>query len=514
MPALSRFSKVALATAVAAVASKSTVCTESGCPAEEPDDHALLAITAKAMKKQPVEQRADDLVPVGWGKPVKPKPFAEHLDVPEPFPAPNPKDNPLINGYIPQNCYEENWPFFSQIPGTWVGDMGQNFIALPQADAMPEGKDFLVQVNRYNETLHFEKLGPVLNRGYLNGWQTPEVFQSDQVFMGVTYLQQIDDMDLDFGIHEENGFFLHQSCRPVNAGLLDPWQVTRLGSIPHGSQPMGFGNITEVHCPDDDYYLQTLLRLRQSAVFSVQPWVPGCGPRYSQQRSPGNNSGPLMESEGLSSCCIGGGGYMKGKDQCPDSGCPEPIDQLIAAVNGLNVISYVQIDLTTEDTVPPVTPMGKFPLGVEGGGVQNTAFVNRAAESEPRSFRNMNWLLTVQREDGSKYNMLQYIQTVDIRFLNKGPSCPDQLWPHVDANTLYKVDEPKPTPEPTPEPTPAPEPEPNNGKCFNRLCGCPKKPTGAFTGGSWCNHERCWLGPICSRSEKACHACMGEYCPK
>jgi len=45
---------------------------------------------------------------------------------------------------------------------------------------------------------------------------------------------------------------------------------------------MGFGNLTVIETPSKSYYVQMLLRLKKSAIFSVQAWVPGCGPREQQ----------------------------------------------------------------------------------------------------------------------------------------------------------------------------------------------------------------------------------------
>merc|ERR1740121_511090 len=91
------------------------------------------------------------------------------------------------------------------------------------------------------------------------------------------------------------------------------------------------------------------------------------------------------------------------------------------------------------------------------------AFVNINAMAESRSFRNMVWYLTVKAADGTHYPLIQYIETVDLKFLRKGAGCPDQLWPHVDANTLHRASMPDYPEVPTPAPTPAaPTPAPFN----------------------------------------------------
>jgi len=369
---------------------------------------------------------------------------------------------------------------------------------------------FLVQVNNYSEETTFEPIdGGVLNRGYMDGVQVNPTNQSDQVLTGILYTQKISDNDLKKGIHEENGQILHKMCSEVNADVTGPWNVLRQGAIPHGSQPMGFGNMTIVETPDRHHYVQMLLRLRETYEFSVQPFVPGCGPQAEQQmqQSAGTenkvvrltNNGPLQATQ----CCIGSSNYMRGPDQCPATGCPEPIDTLIEAAQGLNVIKYSQLNFSTQNSIPPITPAGKWVPEIQGGGVQNTAFVNLAAQAESTSFKSIVWLLTIQREDGSTYQMLAYIQRVNLKFCANGPGCPDQLWPHVDANSLLRVDKPTPTPSP-----PAPSPSPKeHGNCFMKCCGCPggeKEP--------WCTKITSWLGPSCSHSKKDCHGCEGEWC--
>jgi len=247
------------------------------------------------------------------------------LPIPTPLPPPNPNNNSFIANYTPMNCMLEIWPFFMEVAGEWVGYGGQNFIALPQVNAMPMGKMFIVQVNNYTELTTFESIGgPVLNRGYLDAVQVNPTNQSDQVLMGLLYTQKVMDNDLQMGIHEENGQILHKACAQVNANITDPWNILRQGAIPHGSQPMGFGNMTIVETPNTAYYVQMLLMVRETYEYSVQPFVPGCGSQRDQQmqQSMGTtltNTGPL----GMTSCCIRSSRYMRGMDQCPVS-VPSP----------------------------------------------------------------------------------------------------------------------------------------------------------------------------------------------
>lgn len=431
---------------LAGAAAAAETCAAGGCAEEEADASALLAAgvrvhSPKAQREQLRWMRGDDIVPVLPPEEVSPPPCSSK-PLPTPLPAPNPKDNPFVNGYVPKDCQNVTWPFFNTASGTWInqkGTDGQNFIALPQGEAPGH---FIVQVNRYSEKLTYATIGgPVLNRGYLWGNQIQQTItnNSDQVFTGLLYEQEVEDLDLGAEIHKENGQILHQACRPRSADITDGWEVARLGAIPHGSQPMGFGGLSIVNCPDARFYVQTLLKVRESYEYSVQPWVPGCGPKFEQQSMPGTNNGPLGgEFQNQMGCCIGGQGYMKGQYKCPDTGCPEPIDTLIEAVKDLHVVKYVQLNMTSENVLPAVPLAGDFEYGMRGGGMQNTPFVNIHAHATPRSFKNLIWLLTVRRRDGSKYEMLQYIQTVDLKFLAKDGMCPQQLWPHVDANTLYR----------------------------------------------------------------------------
>jgi len=332
---------------------------------------------------------------------------------------------------LPRNCWNLDWTSRAEFHRCSRG----------------EGKDgeFLVIVNNYSENTTFEAVKGVLNRGYLNGVQvTGWLNQSDQIFGGVSYHQSVWDNDMGAGIHEEMGFFFHQSCMPTNGHLTDDWQVFRMGSIPHGSMPMGFGPLMPIVTPDENYYVQMLIRLKDSLNFSVMPFVPGCGSKFIQQSDPKSAKGPLTDL----GCCVGNR-YMLGPNGCPDTGCPEPIDQLIQAAKDWNVVNYTELDLTTENITDPVPPEGTFESGIKGGGVMNTAFVNIMATAEPKSFRNKVWLVTIQNTDGSISRAIQYIETVDIKFLANAFGCPSILWPHVDANTLYKDTPPSPSPKKT-----------------------------------------------------------------
>lgn len=431
------------------------------------EEAALLQLVSER-GLQHVGQRADDLSTlesVSAPEVDTPPAFEETLQFQGVHPHLewyNPLDRPLISNHTPPNCRQERWPLFKVMCGKWTGDKGLNFITLPQMGARgaPIGtpppaaitKRFLVQANRYSEELEFTPLQhPVLNRGYFNGIQDDPKNQSDQVLTGVLYMQAVKDLDMNKTIHEENGQFLHQSCRPANAFVGEPWQVIRLGSVPHGSQEMAYGNVTTIKTPTPNYYMQMLLRLRSTYVFSVLPIVPGCGPENEQRQflefpvrgpKPPRPKGPLSGTRGVN-CCVNSTFYMTGIDACPARGpslpgCPEPLDMLIEEVKDLNIIEYDQLNLSTANAILR-HQKGRWEPGLQGGGIQNTAFVNIASMTVPESFKNLIWLLTVQCEDGSTYQLLQYIQTMNMNFLPLEPGCPNMMWPHVDANTLWRV---------------------------------------------------------------------------
>jgi len=448
-------------------------CEAGGCDEEQA---ALLQLASERGWQQqrpprvgPLDgQRPDDPStpePVPVPEVETPPPFEETLEFQGVHPHLdwyNPLDRPLVSNHTPPNCREETWPMFKVMDGKWTGDKGLNFITLPQLGARgaPPGtpppaaltKKFLVIVNRYEEELEFTPLkAPVLNRGYMNGIMDDPKNQSDQVLTGVLYMQTIKDLDLGATIHEENGIYLHQSCRPANAFVGEPWQVMRLGSVPHGSQEMGYGNLTAIKTPTPNYYMQMLLRLRKTYEFSVIPIVPGCGPEREQRqfmefpvrgRQPPRPTGPLSGTSDID-CCISNTFYMSGIDACPlrgdkAPGCPEPLDMLIEEVRGLNVIEYHQINMSTADSIMR-HQKGRWEPALQGGGIQNSAFVNIASLAVSESFKNLVWLLTVQCEDGSTYQLIQYIQTMNLNFLPIEAGCPNVMWPHVDANTLRRV---------------------------------------------------------------------------
>eukprot|EP00445_Apocalathium_hangoei_P037235 CAMPEP_0203945216 /NCGR_PEP_ID=MMETSP0359-20131031/80787_1 /ASSEMBLY_ACC=CAM_ASM_000338 /TAXON_ID=268821 /ORGANISM="Scrippsiella Hangoei, Strain SHTV-5" /LENGTH=238 /DNA_ID=CAMNT_0050876349 /DNA_START=20 /DNA_END=733 /DNA_ORIENTATION=- len=224
-----------LALALSVVAKYPEECRDGQC--QEGDDasalisslisvqrHAQPELLQKQQARWSRGQRSDDLVAVPRPTAQRPKARLTALPIPTPLPPPNPNNNSFIANYTPMNCMQKTWPFFMEVAGEWVGYGGQDFIALPQVNAMPP---FIVQVNNYTEHTTFESIGgPVLNRGYLDAVQVNPMNQSDQVLMGLLYTQKVMDNDLRPD--------LAKACAEVNANITDPWNILRQGAIPHG----------------------------------------------------------------------------------------------------------------------------------------------------------------------------------------------------------------------------------------------------------------------------------------
>merc|ERR1740138_1248168 len=126
----------------------------------------------------------------------------------------------------------------------------------------------------------------------------------------------VTDVDMRLGVHAENGFILHQTCEPADLYSLYPYRMLLMSNIPHGSQPMSFGNFTHVKTPSTDHYVQMLARVKESKTFSMMPSVPGC-PSIVDEPPPNSTH----------YCCLWPLNIMSSDDyKCPETGCPEPLD--------------------------------------------------------------------------------------------------------------------------------------------------------------------------------------------
>src|SRR5271168_926130 len=106
-----------------------------------------------------------------------------------------------------------------ELPGTWIGD-GFNLISLPDKH---DNKPFRLKLNATREVLNFQRVGaPIPNRGSA---------QDDISFLGLHYLQEVNDTVTKEALHLEPGIWLNVPPTTQPAGQSS---VVRLASIPHG----------------------------------------------------------------------------------------------------------------------------------------------------------------------------------------------------------------------------------------------------------------------------------------
>jgi len=104
--------------------------------------------------------------------------------------------------------------------GKWAG-RGFNVIWRPDSAS---GQDRFLELNVTSDQLEFSPIsGPIPNRGFL---------QPDINMFGLTYLQQISDLNLKAGLHIEPGLW---AAVPKTSNPSLPPTVVRLASIPHGT---------------------------------------------------------------------------------------------------------------------------------------------------------------------------------------------------------------------------------------------------------------------------------------
>lgn len=254
----------------------------------------------------------------------------------------------------------------AKLPGTWVGN-GFNLIARPDKQ---EGRPFFLELDATKETLEFTPIsGPIPNRGSE---------QNDISFLGLTYLQRINDAFTNGGLHIEPGIWLSV---PATTAPQAEASVVRLATVPHGNS-----------------------LLAQGQGFTVQE-----GPKIEPVSStPTRNGKPITER-----------GYI---DPFLTATLPQGIPQgavanpnlvLTEAIKGQNITETVALVISTQPS----------------GGIENIPFLVDNANAI--SMNAIFWIETVQVPGGGTLLQLQYTQTVVLQF--------DEInWPHISVGTLLK----------------------------------------------------------------------------
>ncbi|TRX32753.1 hypothetical protein FNW52_16495 [Flavobacterium sp. ZT3R18] len=285
------------------------------------------------------------------------------------------------------------------LTGTWVGP-GFNLIEVPnmnQAKPGPPPTDkFKIILNSTSETFTFSSIGgDIINRGNA---------QQDIAFMGLHYLQQVNDVNLPSGkngIHLETGLFLNL---PNGTDPAVQPSIARLGSIPHGDS-----------------------LLAQGTFFTING-----GPQFDIA-----DPTPFFIVDGKRQNKTSDTYLSQLKNAVPPAGIPQEVIMnpnilLENAIKGQNITQTIVILLDANPVDGVANPGVTAPVG----GITNIPFINVNANAN--SLSAIFWIETVQNPDGSTFLQLQYTQTVILDFPVFAPdgSVVEIKWPHISVATL------------------------------------------------------------------------------
>ncbi|HEX3463554.1 MAG TPA: heme-binding protein [Candidatus Elarobacter sp.] len=245
--------------------------------------------------------------------------------------------------------------------------------------AIPTGEKpkFQLIVRPYYETITFTPItSPVLNHG---GPTTESI-------MGALYSLQINDKITNELLHIENGMWLLLSEGPTPPPELMDGQPTiaRQATVPHGD-----------------------------SVLAVGTWSTDSGaPEIPDVSSlPQNDEG---SQEGYTDP------YIRPNFEFPQFPTETPFKLLSDVLASQTVVE------TTTFTVG-TTPMG---------GIVNLPFIRQHVDAT--QFTAAYWVETVQGDDGTTFQQLQYAQNTILEFFEfDGPG--KVRWPHMNLNTLVKL---------------------------------------------------------------------------
>lgn len=277
----------------------------------------------------------------------------------------------------------------AELPGTWVG-RGFNLISLPDKH---ENKPFRLKLNATVETLTFSPIGgPIPNRG--SG-------QDDIEFLGLHYLQLINDAHDHSALHLEPGIWLNVGAtEDPKAGP----SVVRLATIPHGDSLLAQGSsLTKPGGP--------IIETVDSTPFTLDPTTGARKNETSAQYLTPFTSTPLP------------GGIPAGAIANPNVVLTEAIKEQKIVETVVLIISATPVGgINGTPIAPPNKPS-------DVGGIVNIPFVVKNANAN--SMAAIFWIETVEHPNGYRSLQLQYTQTVILDFIGI-------KWPHVSVATLVK----------------------------------------------------------------------------
>ncbi|MEO6733634.1 MAG: heme-binding protein [Ferruginibacter sp.] len=285
----------------------------------------------------------------------------------------------------------------TELQGSWVGK-GFNLIALPD---FHNKKPFRLMLNTTIETLEFKPItAPIPNRGNT---------QDDITFLGLTYVQKVNDAITSETLHLESGMWLNLSANPKQPNA----SVVRMSTIPHGN---------------------SLLAQGPSLVDDGPPIIGDADATPFFLDANGNRVNDPNEQ------------YL-----LPYKNAPLPPGIARAAVLNPNIILRDAIKAQEAEGRKVVrtvvlfvhaTPVGGIngttPPQGKDGGIVNIPFV--VTNANANSMSAIFWIETVQNADGSQFMQLQYTQTVILDFPVIGANGQpfDIRWPHISVATMIK----------------------------------------------------------------------------
>jgi hypothetical protein len=278
------------------------------------------------------------------------------------------------------------------LQGKWTGH-GFNQIWRPFHSIPPDppNQDRFLELNLTTENLEFDRIpGTIPNRGFLQG---------DISLVGLHYLQQIKDRNVNAGIHLEPGIWV---TVPVTTNPNEPTTVVRMASIPHGTTIEAQGTAS------------TIPNAPTIPTVSITPFPignPGSPIPFPESNlaNPTNFRSPPPQLVGITQAMV-----------------DNPNSVLQTAIAG---------QVITETTILQISSkLGVVPAPDAGGGTDNIAFLtgkaggpNALAAEIDATF----WVETVQEPSGHVVHQLQYSQFVLLNFNTLS-------WPHVSVATLRR----------------------------------------------------------------------------
>ena len=278
------------------------------------------------------------------------------------------------------------------LPGKWTGQgFSQIWRPFHSTPPDPPNQDRFLELNLTTETLEFHRIpGTIPNRGFL---------QDDISLVGLHYLQQIKDRNLNAGIHLEPGIWV---TVPGTTNPNEPTTVVRMASIPHGT---------------------TIEAQGTAGTINHAPAIPPVGITPFPIGQPGNLI-PFPESNLA----------VPTKFRSPPAQLVGITQAMVDNPNSVlqNVIAGQTI---TETTILQISSkLGVVPAPDAGGGTDNIAFLTGNGAGPNALAAEVNatfWIETVTEPSGRIVHQLQYSQTVLLNFNTLS-------WPHVSVATLRR----------------------------------------------------------------------------